>query len=556
MDTEGAISASALKGGSTDADGTKVPGQTTIVTSPSTTAMLIRLLALASIGALTAPIYLALMPLAEATDRSGGALAGGLLWPLMGLTALMVAAVALVWRTQPAATRNWRWVELGLILLVGVVLRAEVFGAPLALSRDAYRYAWDAQLLAHGLSPYTHTPLDPALAPLRDTHIWPNLRFRTVPTLYPPGAQALYLLAHLVAPLNIYGIKAAMVVCDALSGLLTLALLRRRSLDLRRVILYWWAPIPIVEFAYSAHVDAAAILWTLAALLVNGQRWRGTRFLTGVLLGLATLTKLYPLLFVVALIRRRDYSLLAGLLLTVALGYAPFVALGLGGGGFLGTYLSQRFIDQGILLQWLSLLVTLFTWSPPVLVFSEMAALAVLALGVLLARWRLGLTPEAGVLVLSAAWVLLAPHLFPWYVAALLPFVALFLGRPHPHSLIPNLSPARRGERKGFVAEWRIPQTAPAFALAFWLFTLAMPFTYVIFAPGYPAGLFQWFFLAPFAVAATPLLTAEGRQHLVETLRRLFAPPTADELRRCWQAWFPTIRLSALSFPRREGAGG
>ena len=135
-----------------------------------------------------------------------------------------------------------------------------------------------------------------------------------------------------------------------------------------------------------------------------------------------------------------------------ALGYAPFVALGLGGGGFLGTYFSQRFIDQGLLLELLTLLVTLLTWSPPVLILSELVALALLAGMVALARWRLGLTAEAGVLALSAAWVLLAPHLFPWYVAALLPFIALYLGagRPHSQDLSPNpLSHRARGAQSG-----------------------------------------------------------------------------------------------------------
>src|SRR5215831_15517768 len=83
------------------------------------------------------------------------------------------------------------------------------------------------------------------------------------PTIYPPGAQAFFLFVYLVAPLNILAVKLAVEVCDALAAVLTIVLLRRRGLDLRRVLVYWWSPIPVVEFAFNAHVDAVAIVWTL-----------------------------------------------------------------------------------------------------------------------------------------------------------------------------------------------------------------------------------------------------------------------------------------------------
>ena len=57
-------------------------------------------------------------------------------------------------------------------------------------------------------------------------------------------------------------------------------------------------------------------------------------------------------------------------------------------------------------------------------------------------------------------------------------------------------------------------------ALATWLFTLLMPFTYVIFASGsYHPELFPDFFYVVFAVAALPLLTRRGRAALRGFLR-------------------------------------
>jgi hypothetical protein len=431
-----------------------------------------------------------------------------LFWLLLGQTLLYVAGVALVWRSRPVLDRRWRLVELAAILVIGLVLRAILIGSPPALSPDAYRYAWDPYLIAHGFSPYTHTPVDPVLTGLRDGAIWPNLRFRDAPTIYPPGAQGLFLLAYMIAPLNMLGVKAVILACDALAAVLTLALLRRHQLDLRHVILYWWAPIPILEFAYSAHIDAAAILWTLAALLVSQSRFRGARILVGVFLGLATLTKLYPLLFAGALVRRRDYGLAAGLGAPVVLGYAPFVVLGLGGGGFLSTYFSQRYVDQGLLLRIFSGIVGLVTPAVTPLLAVQALALLVLVAGVILGRLRLGLGPVEAILAFCTGWIALSPHVFPWYVAVMLPLLALVL--------------PRRGA-----------SAAPtSWTLGVWLFVLAMPFTYVLFAPGGAAGLFIWLFIIPLAAAAVPLVTAHGRMRARHAAHVLLALPTGVGVRQ------------------------
>lgn len=475
---------------------------------------LARCLALLALGGALLPLTVAFVPAARA-----GADAPAFGWLLSGMTALYLIACALILRTRPARG-GWRWVELGAILLIGLALRAVVFGSPPLLSPDAWRYAWDPHLIVHGFSPYTHTPLDPALTALRDHAIWPNIRFRNAPTIYPPAAQGMFLLAYAVAPLNIFGIKGAIEVCDALACLLTLIILRQRGLDPRRVILYWWAPIPVIEFALNAHVDAEVILWTLAALLISAAQWRGARLATGALLGLAALTKLYPLLFVVALIRRRDYGLLAGALGAIVIGYTPFVALGLGSGGFLGEYLSQRNADQGLLLSWLDALITPFTHAAPALVAADLLALALVAALVALYRWRVGLDAIAGLLALSIAWILLSPHIFPWYIGSLLPLAALASDSSH------ALTPAAR---------------------ACWLFALAIPYTYILFAPGGPNGLFAWLFLASAAVGLTPLLSPHGRAAFWACLRRLLAWPTRAEVARFWRASLPGPLISRSS---------
>src|ERR1700736_4519985 len=102
------------------------------------------------------------------------------------------AACALVLATKPGPGR-WRWIELSIVLAGAFVLRALLLPLPPGFSRDSWRYLWDARVTLHGFSPYVYAPFSPALKPLADTVLLPNMRFRTVPTIYPPGAQAVFL---------------------------------------------------------------------------------------------------------------------------------------------------------------------------------------------------------------------------------------------------------------------------------------------------------------------------------------------------------------------------
>nr|MBF6591118.1 hypothetical protein [Ktedonobacterales bacterium] len=135
----------------------------------------------------------------------------------------------------------------------------------------------------------------------------------------------------------------------------------------------------------------------------------------------------------------------------------------------------------------------------------QAAALGGLCALVVWWRWRRGLSPEAGILALSTVWILVSPHLFPWYIAVLLPFLAFF-----PRGVAQPLMPLGRDAWRAWVVR-AVAAPEGARVMALWLFALAMPFTYIIFAPGGRPELFLWFFFVPLAVAALPLLWAARR---------------------------------------------
>src|SRR5258708_2519465 len=160
---------------------------------------LLRVGALLGLGIVALPLYSLVLHSSSTVSTEPI----GYFWPQLGLTLVAVLSAWLVLTTTPAPTRRGRALELAAILVLGGAFRLLAFPSLPTLSHDAYRYVWDAHLVAHGVSPYVHPVNDPTLAPLRDSVIWPNVNWRNAVTIYPPGAQLLFLAVHAVAPLNI-----------------------------------------------------------------------------------------------------------------------------------------------------------------------------------------------------------------------------------------------------------------------------------------------------------------------------------------------------------------
>jgi Glycosyltransferase family 87 len=478
-----------------------------------------RALALLALALVTSVAYLAMWPRAQAAVN-------GQVTPIaLLMVAAFVPYAAACWLllAVPAPSGVWARVEWAVLAGGAVLFRALLFPLPPLLSRDAYRYIWDAQLTSHGLSPYLHGPSWPGYDALRDPRYFAHVPWNDVPTIYPPAAQLLYLAAHALAPHNVWAIKAEMIGFDLLAGLALGVLLRRRGQDPRRAFIYLWAPLSVVEFAVNGHVDAAAIALIALALLADDARFRGSRAVVGALIGIATLIKLYPLVFVVALARRRDWAMLGALAATIGAGYAPFWRDGLAAAGFLSTYLTQVFSNYGwalLLIRWLAdgaglgagvvravgvacaaagagvvlwlrlrhgvprgLRATLRSRGSDQTVSAaaesrrgglSSARRWLVALDARLPGW-VWLEPAGAAFACVALWLALSPHVFPWYVTALLPYCALYLAFPS----------TRR--------------SAPL-ALGAWCFCGLVPLSYVAFQVNSLSWIYPALYLACLAV--------------------------------------------------------
>jgi hypothetical protein len=379
------------------------------------------------------------------------------LWLLTYLPYLAVCALIL-W--TPAPRGRGQRLELALLFAGALALRLPfLLNAP-NLSRDAWRYVWDARVFLHGYSPYVYAPGNTILASLRD-FIYTNSRFRNVPSIYPPGAEYVYILSYLLVPSNLFFLKGVFLVFDLTGCALLALLLARKGLDPARAALYAWCPLPIVEFALEGHVDVITITCTLLAFLAAQSTTTRGRALTGFLIGVATLTKLYPILLLAPLVRlrdwRREWVLALTCLLTVALGYLPFYLLGHGEiTGYFFTYASEQGQNAGLVQQlvllsgWIRQLPLTTTIAQEHLV--ALVLLVSLALTVCVLRQQERLSAEAGVLVLFGLILAVSSHVFPWYTTTLLPWIILLL-------------PAHIGD---LPAEQRLPRLLALGAL--WMF--------------------------------------------------------------------------------------
>ncbi|MEV7598853.1 glycosyltransferase 87 family protein [Kitasatospora sp. NPDC089797] len=312
--------------------------------------------------------------------------------------------------------------------------------APPRTSDDAYRYVWDGRVQAAGISPYAHTPDDPALLRLRDPGLFPvggdcagwderrtaagdcvRINRPAVHTIYPPVAEAWFLVQHPFGG-GVRGVQAGgALLAVATTGVL-LAVGGRR----RRAALWAWCPGVTVWAVNDAHVDTLGALLMVAGLGCAARRRAGAG---GALLGAAVATKLLPALAlpgaVSGLLARRptrhDLLLLGSALGTFVLVYVPYVvASGPGVLGYLPGYLREEGYEQGHLERFGLLRVLLpDRWAP----WAAAVVLAAVVLWVL--RRGDPARPWQGALLVTGTALLVVAPSYPWYGLLVVALVAL-----------------------------------------------------------------------------------------------------------------------------------
>jgi alpha-1,6-mannosyltransferase len=260
---------------------------------------------------------------------------------VQGAVWAVAAALVLRGRSQRPA--------LALILGTALLLRLIALAAPVFLSDDINRYIWDGRVQAAGINPYRYIPTDPELAALRDPLIFPNInRNNYAPTIYPPVAQMLFLMASRFGETAL-PVKLVFVTIEAVGIVALLFILRAAGRPPEHILLYAWHPLPVWEIAGSGHVDAAVV--TLVALALAAAV-SGRRVWSSAALAAATLVKFLPLGLAPALWRPAksnlgDWRWPAAFIAVIVAAYLPYIGVGSRALGFLPGYVAEENLGSG-----------------------------------------------------------------------------------------------------------------------------------------------------------------------------------------------------------------
>lgn len=333
-------------------------------------------------------------------------------------------------------------------------LRALAWAAAPPTSPDVQRYAWEAEVWLAGFNPYLLAPDSAALEPLAREFatLHSAVEHRSIPAIYPPLAQASFVIAALAARAaaltGLVGLELARLIALRLLALLgdfAVAVLLERWLARRELArgawLAWaWCPLVALEFAGAAHFDALGIALALAALspmLAHAPRC------AALLLAGAVAVKLLPICFVAWLPRARSgrrpllVFALATALLLAPLAWSIRAAPGRSA---LATYAGWWESTSAIYTPLRALIGAVWgegAWGlEPQHIARRLCVVLAAALLVWIAARRPA--PERGALSASAAVIVLSPTFHPWYAA----WVAVWL--PLALASAPSARPSRR----------------------------------------------------------------------------------------------------------------
>ena len=335
-----------------------------------------------------------------------------------------------------------------IIIAVAIACRLAVLYDDPVMSSDVYRYAWDGVVQHAHINPYRYVPGDKALAFLRapNQDLFDNMNRRDYAhTIYPPAAQFLFYLITFISPTMTF-MKTAMVLFEGLTMWALVALLKEMGLRREQALLYAWCPMLIWEIAASGHLDAVAMAFISLALLF---RYRRLPVLTGLFLGLAVMTKLYPLVLLPALVMREplshkrdikqptleglftgwDWRMPATVFALIVAGYAAYSSVGKMVFGFLGGYAAEEGMQSGARYFLLQLAQTLpGAQSLPTAAFYLLCFVVFGSLTFWALRAAGNLNGDAflwpAFALAFALMLLFSPH-YAWYIVWLVPFVTL-----------------------------------------------------------------------------------------------------------------------------------
>jgi alpha-1,6-mannosyltransferase len=376
------------------------------------------------------------------------------------LAAAMAAAqlwAVLIVRNRPA-TRDL----LLVIFTVAIAARVPIVLGPVGFESDMVRYIWDGRVQRFGYNPYQVVPSDLALVHTHtaDTLPMPSRHDRTP---YPPAAQLFFRAAVTIGE-SPYVMKGALLLADLLGMVLVWRWLRWTGRNELLALAYGWSPLVILEAVHSAHLDALAAFWTIAAAYWLSRKRTA---LASVAFTLAVATKLLPVVLAplfLGRVRRRDIALGAAVFAAlylwfttgsiVPIGNVPSVVAGVRFNGPVFLTLRSLIWPAGAAVVALLAGFGAAVWARRTLSASDPAAWA----------WPMALSMAC------------APVVYPWYLLPITPFLLTRTTLPLSVWTVTVIPVYVVWERVRTGGRWRVPPELLVFEYGLVLLTVAFVF--------------------------------------------------------------------------------
>lgn len=330
----------------------------------------------------------------------------------------------LAWYSSPKATNLSSFKAL---FITAIVARLLLVGADLYSSNDVDRYLFDGRIAFEGYDPYSISHDHPALAQLKAQWQPPEEHAAYV-TIYPPLALGLFTLSAATGVEYAQLTWELMLLIASIAIVFLSALLLEKLNKLKHIALVALSPILMLEAGIGLHIDTFTTLAIVAAIYVWLQKRNA---LCGVIIALGVLLKLLPIMLLLPLFFLQK-SIKSALVLaltcftTIALGYGVTIALGLFPIGSIGVFFEKwRFASP--LFNFLNSLFSIETTSILLALFASL-----LSCGIAYFCWcnrNKNVTHQPSIFIAMqlalAIPLLISPVVFPWYLMALVPLLAL-----------------------------------------------------------------------------------------------------------------------------------
>jgi rSAM/selenodomain-associated transferase 2 len=305
--------------------------------------------------------------------------------------------------------------SMAIIITMGVSARLLFLAYP--AGNDIFRYIWEGYIQNHGFNPYIFAPVHQNLADIARGEIypiWQQVNHPDFAAAYPPLTLLLFrLLAGLNPEPLIF--KVVMTAFDVGVMIILALMIRHRSVNPSRLILYAFNPLVLLYIAGEGHLDVIQLFFLCLSLYLI--LCRNHHFSGFLMLGLAVVAKYFALLAWPFLVNTENRFKSLAVLIPLVL-YIPFVDAGSGLFQSLGAFASDFHYNDSLAVLIRFLFGNWYFWA------AALGLAACLAAVYLLAQDHL-----RSVYLALGCLLLFLPTLHPWYLVLVAPFLVFFPSR-------------------------------------------------------------------------------------------------------------------------------